>query len=135
MRGIVEDHCGGGNKKLIELAAGYWSGEPITEIAEENFDIWRLLNTIKDPWRREAMTGGVIGLDINLLRGIARDLGIKRTERLYQRLSIFESEIMKFIRGKEDVCDDKQKELCKYEFGNFAEWACKNCEKGKVNAK
>lgn len=84
----------------------------------------------KDPWRREMTSGGIIGLDITLLRQIAGDIGMKRTERFYERLSIFEAEVMKFIQG-DSRCDANQKEKCKIEFGEFLEWSCKNCERNK----
>lgn len=77
------------------------------------------------------MTGGIIGLDIGLIRGIAEDLAIERAEDFYLRLSIFEDEIMGFIRGADSICDEKQKRRCQVEFGEYFDWACGNCEKKK----
>ena len=76
--------------------------------------------------------GGVIGLDIGVLRGIAIDIEIPRTEELYEKLKIFEDEALKIFNKKDSkICAYENKERCKIEFGEFLDWACAQCEAKK----
>ena len=83
------------------------------------------------PWRFASM-GGVIGLDIGILRGLAKDIGIPRPAKFYEKLKIFEDEALKIFNKKDSkLCTHEKKEKCKIEFGDFLDWACSQCETKK----
>lgn len=43
---------------------------------------------------------------------------------------MFRESVLAFMgAGNEGKCDERQKKKCQIEFGEFFEWACKNCEK------
>ena len=93
-----------------------------------NEEIWYLLVLAQTQWR--ATDGGYYGLDFNVLIQMARGLGIQTGQIFFEKLRVYEREALKIFRQKkEDICDEKQKESCKLEFGEFFEWACGKCEK------
>ena len=93
-----------------------------------NEEIWYLLVLAQTQWR--ATDGGFYGLDFTVIIRMAKELGIAMGQVFFEKLRVYEKEaLILFRQGKEDVCDKKQKEICKMEFGEFYEWACKNCEK------
>lgn len=93
-----------------------------------NEEIWHLLTLAQTQWR--ATDEGYYGLDFSIPISMARGLGIETGKIFFEKLRVYEKEaLILFRQGKEDVCDKKQKETCKMEFGEFFEWACGKCEK------
>lgn len=66
---------------------------------------------------------------------MAKALDIESDQTFFEKVRAFEHEVLRIWQekaSKEGHCDDKQKEKCKIEFGEFFEWACGNCGKGKT---
>lgn len=65
---------------------------------------------------------------------MAQSFGVETDQTFFEKIKIFEAEVLKIINnGKGDtagrpVCNDQQKEMCEYEYGEYFDWACKNCK-------
>lgn len=70
------------------------------------------------------------GLDYGVVIEMAKALDIESDQTFFEKIRAFESEVLRIWKDK-GHCDEKQKERCKIEFGDFFEWACKNCERKK----
>lgn len=80
------------------------------------------------------MDGTPYGLDYGVVIEMAKALDIERDQTFFEKVRAFEIEVLRIWKEKSDEeghCDEKQKEKCKIEFGEFFEWACKNCERMK----
>lgn len=71
--------------------------------------------------------GGPYGLDYVAIAEVARSLEIEVGRVFWEKLKIFERAVLDALAKdqKADICDP---EKCKFEFGEFFEWACGNCE-------
>lgn len=79
-------------------------------------------------WR--AGFGGAYGLDYGVIIQTAAALGIETGQIFFEKIRVYENEALKIIRGgakAKQHCDEKQKEKCRIEFGEFFEWACLKC--------
>lgn len=93
-----------------------------------NEEIWQLLVLAQTQWR--ATFGEFYGLDFGVLIRMAKELGISTGQIFFEKLSIYEKEVLKILRSKkEEICNEEQKGKCRLEFGEFFEWACGKCEK------
>jgi hypothetical protein len=72
------------------------------------------------------------GIDYNAVINIARALGIPLDHIFLSKLNLFEHQVLKILYGTDkDTCNEQQKEKCRFEFGEFFEWACKTCKEGE----
>lgn len=93
-----------------------------------NLEIWHVLTICQTQWR--AAFGGVYGLDYNAVIRTANQLGISTGWQFFEKIRVYEAEALNVIRRGADAqnhCDEKQKERCRIEFGEFIEWACREC--------
>lgn len=96
-----------------------------------NEEVFNLLTLCSTQWR--AGFSGAYGLDYNVVIELARALEVEIDQTFLEKVRAFEHEVLRIWNEKDDKgrCDDRQKEKCRLEFGEFFEWACKNCEKMK----
>lgn len=111
----------------------FGSGEEV-QVMPGNQEVFTLLTLDLCPWR--VGWGGPYGLDRNLLRNMAEDLGIERDAAFYVKLRAFEEEALKMMSRKKPKNGDPEcnEDECRILYGEHFEWACKNCRemaKGK----
>lgn len=95
-----------------------------------NRDVWEIIRIASNQWR--AGLGGVYGLDFSAIILIAQALDVETDYNFFEKIRILEAEILRIIApdpsAGSGACNKEQKEKCKVEFGEYLEWACKNCE-------
>lgn len=66
---------------------------------------------------------------------MADRLGIMTGPSFFEKLRVYEREALNIIAGKKGKsgCDEKQKEKCRIQHGEWMDWACKNCENAVKN--
>lgn len=99
------------------------------EILPGNQPLWYLISLIPNQW--EVGYNGAYALKMLVYLEMADRLGISTGPSFFEKLRRYEMEALRIIagkKGKSGGCDEKQKEKCRFEFGEFFEWACKNCE-------
>ena len=86
-------------------------------------------------WRRTGMDGQIYGLDYALIFEVTKHFEVEITREFIMRLRIFEAEVLSMIQNqsKNKICTAKEKANCQFQYGEYFEWACKNCEKAGVN--
>lgn len=73
-----------------------------------------------------------IGFDYNAIIKVARALDIPINHAFLLNLSLFEREVLEILNNMDEGdCNKKQKESCRFQYGEYFEWACKSCEKEK----
>lgn len=83
---------------------------------------------------------GPTGVDLLALCGIAKAYGVPRDARFYELVKVCEEEALRVTRekakkkkegdeGDEGECSEAEQRMCREQFGEHFEWACKNCKK------
>lgn len=77
------------------------------------------------------MDGVAYRLDYGVIIEMAKALKVEINQIFFEKVKAFENEVLRIWKGKkkkDGPCDEEQKAKCQFEFGEFFEWACKNCE-------
>jgi hypothetical protein len=82
------------------------------------------MNLAATQWR--AGFNGVYGLDYTAIITIAQALHIATDRTFFEKLKVFEKAVLEQIceKQKSETCDPVK---CKFEYGEYFEWACENC--------
>lgn len=98
-----------------------------------NQPLWYLITLIPNQW--EVGFNGAYALKMLVYLEMADRLGIPTGTSFFEKLRVYEREALKIIAGEKDKsggCDEKQKEKCRVQHGEWMDWACKNCEENKA---
>jgi len=78
--------------------------------------------------------GDIYGLNLQPVIEVARAMGIARDVEFFAKVKIFEREMLNHLRGKKkESCTEEKKKFCKAQFGEYLDWACKNCSEQSLS--
>lgn len=79
-----------------------------------------------------ALANKPLGLDYPAVCKVAETYEVPVNENFFAKLNTFEMTILTILSGGNGrMCTAKNKKECALEYGEYFEWACKNCDKGK----
>lgn len=107
------------------------------EILPGNRALWYLITLIPNQW--EVGNNGAYALKMLVYIEMADRLSIPTGPSFFEKLRVYELEALKIISGKAGKsggCNEKKKEACRIQHGDWMDWACKHCEEsGDISGK
>jgi len=74
--------------------------------------------------------GGIYAFDYTPIFLIALARGIAFDGDFFRKIKIFETEALECLTKRKN-CTEEDKKKCRIQYGEYLEWACKQCEEMK----